>query len=65
MKLSQAEKELILANRKKEEDKFPKKIGFLKEDLYCCYDCKFYVDNCYFTTTEKKKVVKEFSDEFF
>lgn len=34
MKLTKAEKELILKKRKEEELNTPKKMGFLREDLY-------------------------------
>lgn len=60
MKLTEEEKELIIKHRKKEEAKKPKKIGFLKEDLYKVEDLEYYIYERFFSTSEKEQLIEHF-----
>jgi len=65
LKLTPEEEWLILQRRKSEEAKKPKKIGFLKEDMYEFNPPpgKFGVWN-FFTFSETNSLIKEFKECF-
>lgn len=66
MKLSEEEKKVILEMRKKKEDDKPKKIGFLKEDLFTISpneDAHIF-SNWILSREEKQKEIDEFINNF-
>jgi hypothetical protein len=66
MRLTKAEKELVLEKRRQEEEQKPKKFGFLKEDLYV-FDKELDVMEEYgwiFSKTKKNEIMKDFSNRF-
>lgn len=73
MKLTLEEKELILKKRKEEDDEKPKKVGYLKEDLYSYAndrDCDLHfcsdlsMDFWLATEQQKENFIKEFVEHF-
>ena len=62
--LSDKEKELILQLRAKEEADKPKKIGFLKEDLYVSHERKYEISNWYFNPDEFAAEIETFKNMF-
>lgn len=64
MKLTEEEKEIILAKRKEEEKLKPKKTAIAKANIYTRKDIDFPVDSWFFNTTEKDDCIKEFADTF-
>jgi hypothetical protein len=63
MRLTKAEKEFILEKRRQEEEQKPKKIGFLKEDIYDFngYSLSQDIRGCYYVSASlKDKMVTDF-----
>jgi len=66
MKLSEEEKKIILDKRKEKEDSLPKKIGFLKEDIFSIKDgsSDFEYPNWILSRSEKEECIAKFISEF-
>jgi tRNA G10 N-methylase Trm11 len=67
MRLTKAEKEFILEKRRQEEEQKPKKIGFLKEDIYDFngYSLSQDIRGCYYVSASlKDKMVTDFINSF-
>lgn len=62
--LTEDEKQLILDNRKKKEAVKPKKIGFLKEDLFRVKEKTFNISSFLLTLSKVNEEITKFSGRF-